>query len=133
MMRSMLTRERFAQGLTLEQYVEQMTVNRARLGTALARAATEPVAPDVLGRLGHPRRVMVITEDWCGTSLAYVPVVASFLAADPSIEVRVFLRDENPDVMDQYLKRGLYRSIPVFAFFDDDMNELARFIETRPA
>jgi len=32
-------------------------------------------------------------------------------------------------VMDQFLKRGLYRSIPVFAFFDDDMHELARFIE----
>jgi hypothetical protein len=27
----------------------------------------------------------------------------------------------------------LYRAIPVFAFFDDDMGELARFIEERPA
>lgn len=34
--------------------------------------------------------------------------------------------------MDQYLKRGLYRSIPVFVFFDEDMNELARFVE-RPS
>jgi hypothetical protein len=85
-----------------------------------------------LERLGRPRKVMVITEDWCGTSLAYVPFVASLLAADPTIELRVFLRDANPDVMDQYLKRGLYRSIPVIAFFDDDMRELARFIEQRP-
>lgn len=43
-----------------------------------------------------------------------------------------FLRDENPDVMDQYRKRGVYRSIPVVVFFDDDMNELARLIEQRP-
>jgi len=35
---------------------------------------------------------MIITEDWCGTSLAHVPFVASLLAADPP--------------------RGLYRSIP---------------------
>ncbi len=34
--------------------------------------------------------------------------------------------------MDQYLKKGLYRSIPVFAFFDEHMNEVARFIERRP-
>jgi hypothetical protein len=47
--------------------------------------------------------------------------------------MRIFLRDENPDVMDLFLKRGVYRSIPVFAFFDDDMKELARFIETAPA
>jgi hypothetical protein len=43
--------------------------------------------------------------------------------------MRVFLRDANPDVMDQYLKRGLYRTIPVFVFFDEQMNELARFME----
>jgi hypothetical protein len=35
--------------------------------------------------------------------------------------------------MDQYLKKGLYRSIPVFVFFDEHMNEVARFIESRPA
>jgi hypothetical protein len=128
----MLTRARFAQGLTLEQYVAQMSVNKELLSTALRRAAAEPVDAGTLERLGHPRKVMVITEDWCGTSLAYVPFVASLLAADPTIELRVFLRDANPDVMDQYLKRGLYRSIPVIALFDDDMHELARFIEQRP-
>jgi hypothetical protein len=35
--------------------------------------------------------------------------------------------------MDQYLKKGLYRSIPVFVFFDEHMTEVARFIESRPA
>jgi hypothetical protein len=34
--------------------------------------------------------------------------------------------------MDRYLKRGMYRSIPVIAFFDDAMHERARFIEERP-
>ena len=128
----MLTRERFAEGLTLEAYLSQMSVNKERLASALARAAAEPVDAGTLEKLGRPRKVMVITEDWCGTSLAYVPFVASLLAADPTIELRVFLRDANPDVMDQYLKRGLYRSIPVIALFDDAMRELARFIEQRP-
>jgi hypothetical protein len=31
--------------------------------------------------------------------------------------------------MDNYLNRGEFRSIPVFAFFDDDFNEIGRFIE----
>jgi thioredoxin family protein len=127
-----VTSERFVQGLTLDQYIAQMTVNQERLAAALARASEQPADRQVLQRLGHPRKLMVITEDWCGTSLAYVPHVASLLAADPTLEVRVFRRDENPDVMDQYLKRGLYRSIPVFVFFDDAMHELARFIEERP-
>ena len=71
--------------------------------------------------------------DWCGTSLAYVPFIARLVDGRPGLELRVLLRDENPDVMDQFLKRGMYRSIPVIAFFDDDMKELARFIEERPA
>ena len=128
----MLTAARFAQGLTLDQYVAQMTVNKERLVSALARATAEPVDAGTLDRLGRPRKIMVITEDWCGTSLLHVPFVASLLAADPTIEVRVFLRDENPDVMDQYLKRGLYRAIPVIALYDESMNELGRFIEQRP-
>jgi len=46
--------------------------------------------------------------------------------------MRIFLRDKNKELMDQYLNQGMYRSIPVFAFFDDNMNEVARFIERPP-
>ncbi|MBI4241370.1 MAG: thioredoxin family protein, partial [Candidatus Rokubacteria bacterium] len=48
------------------------------------------------------------------------------------LDLRVFLRDQNSDLMDRYLNRGIYRSIPVFAFFDENMNEIARFIERPP-
>jgi hypothetical protein len=61
-----------------------------------------------------------------------VPPVARLVEDRPDAELRIFLRDANPDVMDQYLKRGLYRSIPVIAFFDEHMNEVARFIESAP-
>jgi Thioredoxin len=124
-----ITKERFAEGLTLEQYLGRMRMNRDRFQQALETATVGPEQASVLDRLGRPTRLLVITEDWCGTSLAYVPGVAKLVTGRPEIEMRIFLRDENPDVMDQFLKRGLYRSIPVFAFFDDDMNELARFIE----
>ena len=123
----MITKERFAEGLTLSQYLDQMGMNRDRFGRAFDAAPVR--GEDVLKRLGRPAKLLVITEDWCGTSLAYFPPVAKLVEGRPDIEMRIFLRDENPDVMDQFLKRGLYRAIPVFAFFDDDMNELARFIE----
>ncbi|HMH52419.1 MAG TPA: thioredoxin family protein [Candidatus Acidoferrum sp.] len=123
----MITKERFAEGLTLQQYLAQMGMNRDRFVRAFD--AARPDDPGALDKLGNAAKLLVITEDWCGTSLAYFPAVAKLAAGRPDIEMRIFLRDENPDVMDQFLKRGLYRSIPVFAFFDDDMNELARFIE----
>ena len=125
----MITKERFAEGLTLPQYLEQMRMNRDRFVRAFEAATVRPEETRVLERLGKAAKLLVITEDWCGTSLAYVPGVAKLVDSRPEIEMRIFLRDDSPDVMDQFLKRGLYRSIPVFAFFDDDMNELARFIE----
>ena len=128
-----VTKERFEHGLTLRQYVDQMGVNRERFERALGAITITPADHQVLERLGRPRRVLVITEDWCGTSLMHVPFVAKLVEATPGVDLRVFLRDQNPDLMDQYLKKGLYRSIPVIAFFDAEMNELARFIEARPA
>jgi Thioredoxin len=127
-----VTKERFEQGLTLEQYVDQMSVNRERFVEALDETIIEPEEARVLERLGAARRVLVITEDWCGTCLAEVPFVVKLIEGRPGIEMRLFPRDANLDVMDQYLKKGVYRSIPVFAFFDEHMNEVARFIETRP-
>jgi len=128
-----VTKERFAQGLTLSQYLDQMGMNRERFVRALDAATVRPEDAQVLDRLGSSAKLLVITEDWCGTSLAYVPFVAKLVESRPGIEMRIFLRDANPDVMDQFLKKGLYRSIPVFAFFDAQMNELARFIEQPPA
>lgn len=129
----MVTKQRFERGLTLERYIAQMTVNQERFVRALERTVIGPADARLLTRLGSPRNVLVITEDWCGTSLAHVPFVAKLVAGDPALQMRIFLRDTNVDLMDLYLKHGRHRSIPVFAFFDADMNELARFLEQRPA
>ena len=129
----MVTKERFEQGLTLQQYVDKMSFNRERFVEALEDATVGPEGARVLERLAGARRVLVISEDWCGTCLAHVPYVAKMIEGRPDIEMRLFPRDANLDLMDQYLKQGRYRSIPVFAFFDEHMNELARFLECRPS
>ena len=127
-----MTRERFEQGMTLGQYIDHMSVNRERFVEKLDETTIGPEDTRLLARLGTVRRVLVLSEDWCGTCLAHVPYVAKLVEGDPKIEMRLFPRDQNLDVMDQYLKKGLYRSIPVFVFFDEHMNEVARFIESRP-
>ena len=128
----MVTKERFAKGLTLEQYLDQMSMNRDRFDRAFDGVTVQPTDEAMLRRLGPVRHALVITEDWCGTALSSVPVLARLVAGRPEIEVRVFLRDANLDLMDQYLNRGIFKSIPVFVFFDRDMKEVARFIERPP-
>jgi hypothetical protein len=46
------------------------------------------------------------------------------------MELRVFLRDENPDIMDEFLSNdGKSRAIPVFVFYTKDTRYLAHFTE----
>jgi hypothetical protein len=127
-----VTPERFAQGLTLQEYIGRMSMNRERFVRAMDATTIGPRDAQILERIGSRLKLLVITEDWCGTSLAHVPYVARLVDGRPNVEMRIFLRDANPDVMDRYLKSGRYRSIPVFVFFDEQMNERARFIEARP-
>ena len=125
----MITAARFAEGMTVAEYLDQMRVNKERFVRVMREAAIEDEDREVLRRLGPGLRILIVTEDWCGDALYSFPALARLVEGEPGVEVRVFLRDKSPDVMDQYLKRGLYRTIPVFVFFDERMNELARFVE----
>jgi hypothetical protein len=122
-----VTPERFAQGMTFAAYLAQMRTNRERFENRMADSGITPADREAIR--GRKLKILVITEDWCGDALVGFPALARLVDGAPDVEMRVFLRDENPDVMDQYLKRGLYRTIPVFVFFDERMNELARFME----
>lgn len=128
----MVTRERFEQGMTFQQYLDQMGTNKDKFVEFLQDITIPPEARAALARLGKKVKVLVITEDWCGDALYNLPVLARLVEGNPNVEMRVFLRDKNPDLMNQYLNQGMYRSIPVFAFFDEQMNEIARFIERPP-
>ncbi|MGH2505504.1 MAG: thioredoxin family protein [Ktedonobacterales bacterium] len=127
-----ITRERFEQGMTVEQYSAQMTQNRETFEANLAQAALRPEDIAFFERLPQPINTLVLTEDWCGDALANVPVLAALAERTGKLNVRLFLRDQNLDLADQYLKEGKFRSVPVFVFFDQQMRELGHFIE-RPA
>ncbi len=121
--------ERFQQGMTYEQYKRQMTRNQERLeaNEKAVRLSSEELAP--FQRLQRPLKVAALAEDWCGDVVANLPVLGRLAEETGKLDLRVFLRDQNLDIMDQYLKEGKYRSIPVFVFFDQAFNEIGRFQE----
>jgi hypothetical protein len=73
--------------------------------------------------------VLVLAEDWCGDVIDNLPILGRLAAESGKLNLRVFLRDQHLDLMERYLNRGEFRSIPVFAFFDEDFHEVGRFIE----
>jgi hypothetical protein len=71
----------------------------------------------------------MLAEDWCGDVIANTPIVGRIASEVDTLNLKVFLRDQNEDLMNQFLKEGKYKSIPTVVFFDDEFNELGRWIE----
>ncbi len=75
-------------------------------------------------------KVLVISEKWCGDCRRELPLIAH-IADRAGWDLRIFGRDENPDLMETYATDGK-RVIPVFVFFDETFREIGRFIEKAP-
>lgn len=75
---------------------------------------------------GATRKLLAIAEDWCGDASNTVPVIAKLTDLVPSLELRVIPRDENPELMDQYLTNGS-RSIPIVIALDAEFQEVGHW------
>ena len=69
-------------------------------------------------------RVIALTEDWCGDAMLNNPILLR-IAEKAGMEVRMLLRDENLELMDQYLTNGTSRAIPIYIFINEDGKERA--------
>jgi hypothetical protein len=133
---SVVTPARFEQGLLWADFIVQAAVNRDRFElyyndsplsdqdlAFFKRAASLP---------NGPAKILALAEAWCSDVYRELPTVVR-IAESTGMELRIFLRDENPDIMDEFLSNeGKSRAIPVFVFYTADMRYIAHFTE-RPA
>lgn len=69
---------------------------------------------------------LVISEPWCGDAAQTLPFLNKIAQLSKSIDLKIVLRDENPELMDQFLTNGS-QSIPIVMMVDEDMNVLQTF------
>jgi hypothetical protein len=124
-----MTPERFSQGMTYQDFKNQMTRNQERFAANERQFQIDPADLSAFQSLPEPLSVMVLAEDWCGDVIDNLPILGQIAEESGNLKLRIFLRDQNADLMDQYLNLGQFRSIPVFAFFDDRWTERGQFIE----
>jgi hypothetical protein len=127
-----LDRARWDKGITYDAYKAAMTRNQERFAENEARVALDPATVRVFKALPQRLRVLVLAEDWCGDVVANLPILGRLAKEVDKLDVRIFYRDQNLDLMERWLNQGKYQSIPVFAFFDESFRELGHWIE-RPA
>jgi hypothetical protein len=73
----------------------------------------------VVRQVQRPLIWLIITEGWCGDAAQNIPAIEKMAAENPLIRTRYLLRDENPELMDQYLTNG-GRAIPVLICLDGE-------------
>lgn len=131
---SQFTPERFAQGLSYAQFLAQAKSNREAFEQSYREFQLSPEDGQALATFNRkhgPLKVLAIGEDWCPDVVRGLPAMARIAEAG-GMELRVFPRDQNLDLMDLYLKEGKFRSIPAFAFFDRHFRTIGHWNE-RPA
>jgi len=79
---------------------------------------TEELAA-AIQKLTHNYRFVVLTEAWCGDAAQIVPVFYQIeKASQGKITLKLLLRDDNLDLMDQHLTNGA-RSIPKLIVYNE--------------
>jgi len=130
---TVVTPARFAQGLSYADFLANATINHDKFEknyqsvplteedlAFFRRAATLPHGP---------AKILALAEAWCGDVYRELPTMAR-IAEATGMDLRIFPRDENPDIMDEFLSNnGKSRAIPVFVFYTADLQYITRFVE----
>jgi hypothetical protein len=132
---SVVTRERFDSGLKYDAWMKHIQRNIPKFEFNYAQttilADTVAALKAVSERDGGPARVLVLGEDWCPDVFRGLPVLQR-LAEAADWDLRAFPRDENLDIMGEFLKHGEHQSIPTAVFYTKDHDYIAHWSE-RPA
>lgn len=114
----------FNKSQTLNEYINEMQENKDNL-LSIYNSFHLPLNDARLNQLieSNYSKVLIITEDWCGDAMMNIPIlkhIIEFL----NIEARVFHRDDDTHLIDQYLTNGKSRAIPIFVFMNDSFEQL---------
>jgi thiol-disulfide isomerase/thioredoxin len=123
---TVVTPERLAQGVDYKTWMEKIDRNQEKFvenyeGTS-PNAADVAAIKEVIAKKG-PITCLAIGEPWCPDVVRGMPTIAK-LAEATGLGLKIFWRDENIDIMNEFLYKGEFQSIPTLVFYDKDMNNL---------
>jgi hypothetical protein len=143
---SVVTQERFDTGRTYDEYFAYIgsdeNLAREAPGGRPRQNNTErfqknfdefEISDEEAARLqALPKlKMLVIGEDWCPDVFRGAPALGK-IAACAGWEARFLQRDDNNDIIQEFLKDGEFESIPVAVLYTLDHEYVGHFIE-RPA
>jgi hypothetical protein len=128
---SVVTPERLAQGISYKEWAETIDRNQEKFEDNYKGTNPDPseiakikAASEKLGGV----TCMAIGEAWCPDVVRGMPAAAKMCEA-AGMPLKIFFRDQNLDIMNEFLYKGEFQSIPTLVFYDNDLNVLGVFHE----
>ena len=128
---SVVTPERFAEGIpSFAAWMKTIEKNHENFQRHYDEWVPDQGDLDAVKALveKHGLKALVIGEDWCPDVWRGLPVAAR-ISELTGMETRYVLRDQNKDIMSEFLKDGEFESVPVVVFYDRDHRYLGHWIE----
>ena len=125
-----ISRERFESGMSTGEYIDQIKVNKEPFVEIYSGVKLPEEATSWADGLGDAINLAVFTADWCGDAVSTTPVILRLADSSEKVNLQVFNRDDDVLLADTFLPEHRAGTVPIFVVLDDDMNEVARFIET---
>jgi hypothetical protein len=113
------------EGLEAE-HAEFARLNLHRVGRIRRTWRPSEQLASLITRIDRPQVWMVLTEPWCGDSAQCLPCLDILAEGHAYLAMRYLLRDDNLEIMDQYLTDGK-RGIPLLVSFEPEGRELFRW------
>jgi len=73
--------------------------------------------------ISRPIEWIVLTEGWCGDAAQNLPIINKIAILNSNINLRIVLRDEHPELMDQFLTNG-GKSIPKLIHTENEYSKI---------
>jgi len=130
---TVVTPARFEQGLSYAGFLAKATINHDKFDASYQSVPLTDEDLSFFRKVSSlprgPNKILAIAEAWCGDVYRELPTVVR-IAEATGMDLRIFFRDENPDIMDEFLSNdGKSRAIPVFVFYTADLQYITHFTE----
>jgi len=82
--------------------------------------------------ISKPITWVVLTESWCGDAGQTLPVINKVAELNPNIDLKILLRDDNDELMNEFLTNG-GKAIPKLIAYDSESKKVINTWGPRPS
>ncbi len=115
-----------------EAMIHYTELNEARLHRLDKTIQVTDEVASFLKSNKRPYIWLVISEGWCGDAAQILPIINKMALVNSTIDLRIVLRDDNDELMNQFLTNGT-KSIPKLIIIDKETGTVLNHFGPRPA